>query len=111
MGLGRRGKGQEEKEIVKSGLGCWSAQNRESWGELPGIQTSGWAGCTLSESQCGAESQQKLLGEHDLSHMPRQSSFSASMSYVAVYALYAKVTQTNELNGVIHSNNIINGVY
>jgi len=31
MGLGRRGKGQVEKEMEKSGLSCWSVQNRESY--------------------------------------------------------------------------------
>lgn len=50
MGLGRRGKRQVEKEMEKSRLRCWSVQNRENWGELPGIQTSGWAGCTSPES-------------------------------------------------------------
>lgn len=95
MGLERRGKGQVEKEMGKSGLSCRSVQNRESWGELPGIRTGGWARRPWSESYCGAESQQKSLGEHDRSHSSRQSSFSATMPHVAVCALYAKADKVH----------------
>jgi len=66
-----------------------SAEQRELQ-KLPGILTSDWTRCPWSESYCDAESQQKLLGEQDPSHTSRQSSFSASKSRVALYALYVK---------------------
>lgn len=117
-----RGKKTKRTWVAKRNRGKWNGIGEERHrpgGERNGeeqllvsaelerdIQTSGQARCTWPQSYCGTESQQRLLGEHDLSHTSRQSSFSASMSYVAVYAFYAKagkVTQNNELNGGIHS--------